>query len=171
MNEFKYSPITIKYLLECHRINEDNVPNVGTKEFEDFGELINNSDFNLCVTINDLPLGYVVCFQDKESTKSYMDKINHNNFREIKERVSNYLYIDRIAIDKNCRKNKLATELYSRVIDFAKKNSIDSLTAEINLLPSVNTASFNFHQSFGFVEVDKVKYASDYEVSLQKKTI
>ena len=44
MNEFKYSPITIKYLQECHRINEDNVPNVGTKEFEDFGELINNSD-------------------------------------------------------------------------------------------------------------------------------
>ena len=100
-----------------------------------------------------------------------MEKINHKNFREINKRLNNYLYIDRIAINSDYRKNKLATELYSKVVDFAKNSSIDNLTAEINLLPSVNTASFKFHQSFGFVEIDKVKYNYDYEVSLQKKTI
>jgi|TARA_B100001750_G_C15497664_1_gene595217 predicted GNAT superfamily acetyltransferase len=171
MNEFRYSPITIKFFEECHKINEDNVPNVGSSKLEDFIELVNNSDFNLCVTKNDSPIGYVICFQDKEPTNSYMEKINHKNFREINKRLNNYLYIDRIAINSDYRKNKLATELYSKVVDFAKNSSIDNLTAEINLLPSVNTASFKFHQSFGFVEIDKVKYNYDYEVSLQKKTI
>lgn len=171
MNEFKYSPIEIEFLQECHRINEDNAPNVGSTEFEDFVELVSNSDFNLCVTKGGLPIGYVICFQDKEPTNSYMEKIKHKNFKEIKKRVSSCLYIDRIAIDKNYRKNKLATGLYLRVIDFAKNNSIDNLAAEINLLPSINTPSFNFHQSFEFFEIDKIKYASDYEVSLQKKIL
>ena len=100
-----------------------------------------------------------------------MEKIKHKNFKEIKKRVSSYLYIDRIAIDKNYRKNKLATGLYLRVIDFAKNNSINNLAAEINLQPFINTPSFNFHQSFEFFEIDKIKYASDYEVSLQKKIL
>ena len=68
MNEFKYSPIEIEFLQECHRINEDNAPNVGSTEFEDFVELVSNSDFNLCVTRGGLPIGYVICFQDKEPT-------------------------------------------------------------------------------------------------------
>ena len=80
MNEFRYSPITIKFFEECHKINEDNVPNVGSSKLEDFIELVNNSDFNLCVTKNDSPIGYVICFQDKEPTNSYMEKINHKNF-------------------------------------------------------------------------------------------
>ena len=42
---------------------------------------------------------------------------------------------------------------------------------EINLLPSINTASFNFHKSFGFEDIGSVKYSEDYEVSLQKMII
>ena len=45
------------------------------------------------------------------------------------------------------------------------------LTAEINLLPSINEASFKFHESFGFEEFGSVKYSEDYEVSLQKLVI
>ena len=58
-----------------------------------------------------------------------------------------------------------------KIIDFSKNNSIENLTAEINLLPSVNTPSFNFHKNFGFIEIDTVKYSEDYEVSLQKKIV
>tara|TARA_Y100000996_G_C22079414_1_gene460971 strand:- start:211 stop:516 length:306 start_codon:yes stop_codon:yes gene_type:complete len=100
-----------------------------------------------------------------------MKEIKHKNFKEISKRVNNFLYIDRIAIDSEFRNNKLATKLYSKIIDFTKNNSIESLTAEINLLPAVNTPSFNFHKNFGFTEIDTVKYAEDYEVSLQKKRV
>ena len=46
-------------------------------------------------------------------------------------------------------------------------NNISHLTAEINLLPSKNMPSFNFHEKFAFTELDTVKYSEDYEVSLQ----
>ena len=46
-----------------------------------------------------------------------------------------------------------------------------SLTAEINILPSVNVPSFEFHKQFNVKEIDTVAYSEDYEVSLQKKEI
>ncbi len=126
MNNYEYSPIADNFLKECHKINQDNVPEVGSRSLEGLTNSIENSD---------------------------------------------YLYIDRIAIDSKFRNNKLASGLYSKIIDFSKNNSIENLTAEINLLPSINTPSFNFHKNFGFIEIDSVKYAEDYEVSLQKKII
>ena len=116
-------------------------------------------------------MGYVVCFQDNENTNNYMREIKHKNFNEIENRVSNFLYIDRVAVDNEHRKNKLGTFLYKNILNFAKDNFIKHLTAEINLLPSINEASFKFHKSFGFNEIQTVKYSEDYEVSLQKLII
>ena len=100
-----------------------------------------------------------------------MREIKHKNFNEIEKRVSNFLYIDRVAVDNEHRKNKLGTSLYENTLNFAKDNFIKHLTAEINLLPSINKASFKFHKSFGFNEIQTVKYSEDYEVSLQKLII
>ena len=102
--------------------------------------------------IDNTVIGFVVCFQDNDQTKSYMSEINHKNFNEISSRVKNFLYIDRIVIDGQYRKNKLGTKLYENILVFAKQNSLQHLTAEINLLPSINKGSFKFHESFGFQE-------------------
>ena len=99
-----------------------------------------------------------------------MNSLN-KNFKEISNRVDNFLYIDRIAVDAKYRNNKLGTSLYKNILNYAKENSIEHLTAEINLLPSINEASFKFHESFGFEELGSVKYSEDYEVSLQKLAI
>ena len=171
MNNYKYSPIVDNFLEECHEINQDNVPEVGSRSLEGLTNSIENSDYNECVIFENKVVGFVVCFQDSEKTISYMKAIEHKNFKEISKRVKNFLYIDRIAIDSKFRNNKLASGLYSKIIDFSKNNSIENLTAEINLLPSVNTPSFNFHKNFGFIEIDTVKYSEDYEVSLQKKIV
>jgi len=138
---------------------------------KDLQNSIENSDYNECVVLENKVVGFVICFEDNQKTSSYMKEIQHKNFKEIKKRVSNFLYIDRIAVDAEFRNNKLATELYSNIINFAKNNSIANLTAEINLLPSINTPSFDFHKKFGFVEIDTVKYQENYEVSLQKKAL
>ena len=171
MNNYEYSPIADNFLKESHKINQDNVPEVGSRSLEGLKNSIENSDYNECVILNNKVIGFVICFQDNEKTSSYMEEIQHKNFKEISKRVKNFLYIDRIAIDSEFRNNKLATELYSKIIDFGKNNSIENLTAEINLLPAVNTPSLNFHKKFGFIEIDTVKYAEDYEVSLQKKIL
>ena len=171
MNNYEYSPITDNFLEEIHKINQDNVPEVGSRSLKGLKNSIENSDYNECVILKNKVVGFVICFQDNEKTCSYMKEIQHKNFKEISKRVNNFLYIDRIAIDSEFRNNKLATKLYSNIVDFAKDNSIEYLTAEINLLPSINKSSFSFHKSFNFEEIDKVKYSEDYEVSLQKKTI
>ena len=168
MNNYEYSPIADNFLEECHEINQDNVPEVGSRSLEGLTNSIENSDYSECVIFENKVVGFVVCFQDSKKTISYMKEIEHKNFKEISKRVKNFLYI---AIDSKFRNNKLASGLYSKIIDFSKNNSIENLTAEINLLPSVNTPSFNFHKNFGFIEIDSVKYSEDYEVSLQKKIV
>ena len=171
MNEFDYSPIRENFLEQCHKINEENVPEVGSRSFDDFNELVDKSDFNLCVAKDNSPLGYIICFQNNKNTNEYMDQIYHKNYREIRKRVDSFLYVDRIVIDSKYRNKKLASSLYYKAIDFAKKNSLANLAAEINLLPRSNTPSFNFHKKFEFVEIDTIKYADDYKVSLQKMII
>ena len=171
MKDYLFSPIKSDLVAQCHELNEQNVPNVGTKSLDGFINLIENSDYNECILKNNKVVGYIVCFQDTENTINYMDEIKHNNFNEIKNSVSNFLYIDRVAVDNEHRKNKLGSSLYENTLNFAKENFIKHLTAEINLLPSINEASFKFHKSFGFNEIQTVKYSEDYEVSLQKLTI
>lgn len=171
MEDFSFIPIDLPLITKCHKLNEKNVPNVGPQSLDGFTSLVNNSNYNECVLFEDIVVGFVICFQDIELTKSYMNEIEHKNYKEISNRVKNFLYIDRIVIDNKYRKIKLGSVLYKNIQKFAKLHSIQNLTAEINLLPSINTASFNFHKSFGFEDIGSVKYSEDYEVSLQKMII
>lgn len=163
----KIIKISSENLVECHRINQENTPEVGSRTLEGLQNSLENSDYNLCAVVDNEVVGFVICFQDTERTNSYMGDIEHKNFNEISQRVSDFLYIDRIAVDKNYRKRSIGSKLYDEVVNFAEMNSISHLTAEINLLPSKNTPSFNFHEKFDFTEIDTVKYSEDYEVSLQ----
>ena len=163
----KIIKISSENLVECHRINQKNTPEVGSVTLEGLQNSLDNSDYNLCAVVDNEVVGFVICFQDTETTNSYMGDIDHKNFSEISQRTSDFLYIDRIAVDKNYRKKSIGSKLYNEVVNFAEMNSISYLTAEINLLPSKNTPSFRFHEKFDFTELDTVKYSEDYEVSLQ----
>ena len=154
-------------LVECHAINQENTPEVGTVTLEELQNSFENSDYNLCAVVDNKVVGFVICFQDTQITNSYMSDIEHKNFSEISQRVSDFLYIDRIAVDKNYRKKSIGSKLYEEVIKFAEKNIISNLTAEINLLPTKNIPSFLFHEKFKFTELDTVKYSEEYKVSLQ----
>tara|TARA_B100001057_G_scaffold292986_1_gene293054 strand:- start:181 stop:702 length:522 start_codon:yes stop_codon:yes gene_type:complete len=171
MKEYSFLPINNGLTEQCHELNEKNVPNVGSTTLEELSNSIENSDFNESIVVNNTVVGFAVCFQDNEQTKSYMNEIKHKNFKEISSGVKNFLYIDRIVVDDKYRNIKLGTKLYENILIFAKQNSINHLTAEINLLPTINKGSFKFHESFGFQEFGKVKYSQDYEVSLQKLLI
>ncbi len=171
MKDLNFQPINKNLIVDCHQLNEENVPNVGSISLEGLTDLLENSDYSECVLIDNSVVGFVICFQDSEVTKSYMEKIKHKNFTEISKRVAGFLYIDRIAVSSEYRNNQLGSQLYLNIINFSKNKSISNLTAEINLRPSVNIPSFKFHEKFNFKEIDTVKYSEDYEVSIQKKDI
>ena len=100
-----------------------------------------------------------------------MYNLKHKNFNEFRNRLKNFMYIDRIAVDTEFRKIGIASSMYEKLLEFCLEFNIENLTAEINILPSRNEVSFNFHEKFDFVEIDTKKYSDDYEVSLQKRIL
>jgi predicted GNAT superfamily acetyltransferase len=146
MDNIKLLPIDNSNVENCHAINEDNVPNVGTTTFEEFKALVENSDFHRCI-------------------------IHENKVNEFRNRLKNFMYIDRVAVDTEFRKVGIASSMYEKLLEFCLEFNIENLTAEINILPSRNEVSFHFHEKFDFVEIDTKKYSDDYEVSLQKRIL
>ena len=171
MDNIKLLPIDNSNVENCHAINEDNVPNVGTTTFEEFKALVENSDFHRCIIHENKVIGFIICFQDSSKTKSFMYNLKHKNFNEFRNRLKNFMYIDRVAVDTESRKVGIASLMYEKLLEFCLELNIENLTAEINILPSRNEVSFHFHEKFDFVEIDTKKYSDDYEVSLQKRIL
>ena len=74
-------------------------------------------------------------------------------------------------VDSEFRKIGVASSMYEKLLEFCLESNIENLTAEINILPSRNEVSFNFHEKLDFIEIDTKKYSDDYEVSLQKRIL
>ena len=72
MDNIKLLPIDNSNVENCHAINEDNVPNVGTTTFEEFKALVENSDFHRCIIHGNKVIGFIICFQDSSKTKSFI---------------------------------------------------------------------------------------------------
>ena len=99
MDKIKLLPIDNSNIDGCHALNENNVPNVGTTTFDEFENLVENSDFHKCIIHENKVIGFIICFQDSSKTKSFMYNLKHKNFNEFRNRIKNFMYIDRIAID------------------------------------------------------------------------
>jgi predicted GNAT superfamily acetyltransferase len=171
VDKFLKSEIVNDYVEACHILNQNNVPEVGDRPLDEFKLLVENSDYNCCIVENKTVVGFVICFQDNKTSTSFLTEQNHKNFIEIQSKVNNFLYIDRIAVHENYRGQNIGKEIYQHVEKFAIVNNIESLTAEINLLPKKNEISFKFHEKYGFREFSTKKYSDDYEVSFQKKNL
>ena len=82
MDNIIFSKIDETNIEGCFSLNQDNVPEVGSTSIEEFNNLVQNSDFNLCATFEEKIVGFLICFQDTSKTKSFMYKIKHKNFND-----------------------------------------------------------------------------------------
>ena len=48
----KIIKISSENLVECHRINQENTPEVGSRTLEGLQNSLENSDFNLCALVD-----------------------------------------------------------------------------------------------------------------------
>ena len=71
----------MKTISRCHRINQENTPEVGSITLEGLQNSLDNSDYNLCALVDNEIVGFVICFQDTETTNSYMNDIEHKNYQ------------------------------------------------------------------------------------------
>ena len=76
MKEYSFYSIGGDLTAKCHELNEKNVPNVGSRSLEGLTNSIENSDYNEAIVFENQVIGFVVCFQDNELTKSYRRKLH-----------------------------------------------------------------------------------------------
>ena len=74
------------------------------------------------------------------------------NYLWFDQRYTNFLYVDRIVIDKSLQGAGLGRMLYNALFEYAREQKVGYVCCEYNLVPA-NPKSANFHQSFGFQQV------------------
>ncbi|MXZ81462.1 MAG: GNAT family N-acetyltransferase [Gammaproteobacteria bacterium] len=89
------------------------------------------------------------------------------NYQWFDRNEGRFLYIDRVAVSSSCRGQGIAKRFYAEAIDWARKRSLLSLVAEINVKPR-NATSLSFHRSTGFREIGSRSPEPGKIVSLQK---
>jgi len=88
------------------------------------------------------------------------------NYRWFLNNVDGFLYIDRIVVSSGMRGLGIGNRLYSEARKWAASNSLNKLTAEIDLEPP-NHGSLLFHKKLGFVELETQRLTATKLVSLQ----
>ena len=88
------------------------------------------------------------------------------NYRWFSNNVDSFLYIDRIVVSSETRGLGIGNRLYREARTWAASNSLNRLTAEIDLEPP-NHGSLSFHKKLGFIELATQRVADTKLVSLQ----
>lgn len=89
------------------------------------------------------------------------------NYQWFNGNYNSFLYIDRIVVSEDFRGNGVASRLYEYAFEWAKKHSLASIFAEIDVMPA-NDASLLFHQKQGFQQLQLLKHNENKMVSLQQ---
>lgn len=74
------------------------------------------------------------------------------NYRWFDESGTDFIYIDRIVVARECQRAGLGDALYDDVLGFARQSGAARLVCEVDIEPP-NAASDAFHARRGFVEV------------------
>ena len=77
------------------------------------------------------------------------DYPDHKNLIWLRQRLTNFFYIDRILIDVSAQGQRLGQGLYNDISDFARARGHSHLACEVNTRPD-NPNSHRFHLRFGF---------------------
>lgn len=94
-------------------------------------------------------------------------RYGNENFEWFASRYTNFIYIDRIVVDRAYARRQIGTALYVDLFGFAARHSVKRVTCEYNIEPP-NLASRAFHVSFGFREIGRQRVAGGSKlVSMQ----
>ena len=96
-------------------------------------------------------VGFIICLREGS-------KYNSKNYNFFTNKLSKFLYIDRIAIESSYRRTGIGKKIYSKIELIANLNKVP-MCCEVNTLP-LNEASINFHKNFGFDEIGQRNFNS-----------
>jgi predicted GNAT superfamily acetyltransferase len=123
-------------------LNQANTPEVGSLEsMQHLKQLIEFSSYNLLVLKEDEIIGFIICMREGSAYGS-------ENYKFFTQRLKKFLYVDRVAIDKQHRRAGLGQAIYEDIFAQAISDSLP-IALEVNTQPA-NQPSLNFHEKMGF---------------------
>jgi len=128
-----------------HRLNQDNLPHVGSISLEELDHLLSEALYSRIADISGTLGGFLLAFDPQAAYDS-------PNFLWFRGHYESFAYIDRIIVSSSARRKGIASLLYDDLIHFARMRGIRRIACEYNLHPP-NEVSKRFHASFGFREV------------------
>ena len=93
------SQISNEFLNEIYNLNQEHIPEVGSlSSIEYLQELIELSSNNFYISFENNIIGFMICFREGSEYES-------KNYKFFTKNKSKFLYIDRIAIKSDFRRN------------------------------------------------------------------
>lgn len=133
------------YIDDIYSINQDNVPEVGSlNSLDQQRKLLSISSYHSILLEDDELIGFAICFRE---SRPYWSE----NYKYFENKLDQFLYVDRIAIRNEYRRQGHAKRMYEDIFNFASKDNL-IVTAEVNTKP-MNAGSISFHKYMGFKEV------------------
>ena len=144
------------YVSDIYIINQDNVPKVGSLDsIDQQKKLLSVSSYHSILLEDDELIGFAICFRE---SRPYWSE----NYKYFENKLDRFLYVDRIAIRSEYRRQGHAKRMYGDIFDFAGQDGL-IVTAEVNTKPA-NEGSIRFHEYMGFKEVG-VRAFDDHDVA------
>ena len=153
-------PLSEKEIKEMHSINQENSPDVGDiPNIDQFQELTNLTETIYVFKDQEKIIGFIFLMREGTTYQS-------ENYKFISSKYDHFLYVDRIAIQSNYRRQGLAKKIYNKVIEDGKKLELDIL-CEVNTRPR-NDISLAFHKKMGFKEIGTQDFQKNSVVYLKR---
>ena len=144
------------HVSDIYSINQDNVPEVGSLDsLEQQKKLLSVSSYHSILLKENELIGFSICFRE---SRPYWSE----NYKYFEDKLDRFLYIDRIAIRSEYRRQGHAKRMYGDIFNFASQDDL-IVTAEVNTKPT-NQGSLRFHEYMGFKEVGARSF-DDHDVA------
>jgi len=133
----------------AHQLNITHEVELSPLDLSGFTSLVNGAAFAKVV---DPQAGFLICIGQEADYDS-------PNFLWHRDRLTSFIYVDRIAIDESQRGRGHAKQLYEALFEFALTKGIETIACEVNSDPP-NPASDAFHKALGFEAIGEARLAA-----------
>ena len=139
-------------------LNEAEVRQTSPMSLERLRSLVAMSAYCRVATSNGAVAAFLLAFRNGAAYDS-------DNYRWFTARLREFLYVDRIVVDRVFAAQGIGSALYADLFAFARSHGVGTVACEYNIEPP-NPASRGFHDRFGFAEVG-TQWVGEKCVSLQ----
>lgn len=139
-------------------MNQGAVPSMNSLELSDIERFAEDAAWFRVAEIDSATAAFLIVLDANTDYESI-------NYRWFRERYTDFLYIDRIAVDPRFQRRGLGQALYEDLFAEVRRQDIARICAEVNLQPP-NPGSIAFHRALGFVQVGELEHPGEKKVAM-----